>query len=76
MEIGTLVSLRSGGPAMTVVQAHDTAVKSVTCLYFNTVSGLFVEHRLPIASLRTAGTKPETPVDANSMRVSSLGGAR
>jgi hypothetical protein len=45
-------------------------------MYYNTVSGLFVEHRLPVASLRAAGTKPETPADANSMRVSSLGGTR
>jgi uncharacterized protein YodC (DUF2158 family) len=76
MEIGTLVSLRSGGPAMTVVQTHNTAIQTVTCLYFNTVSGLFVEHCLPTACLRAAGTKPETPTDASSMRVSSLGGAR
>lgn len=56
--IGDIVSLRSGGPAMTV---SDISGNSVTCVYYNTITGLYEKASFWFQCLRTAGTQPTAP---------------
>lgn len=74
MEIGDTTSLRSGGPIMTVVNMvkldNDHAL--VTCMYFNTVTGLVETCNIPMVALRASFNLPVAPDDVKAMRGTSV----
>ena len=41
--VGDVVTLRSGGPDMTVIIGQKPGESALTCLYYNEASGLYVQ---------------------------------
>lgn len=71
MEIGLIVALKSGGPAMTVTYYSPTN-NLVRCTYYNPVTGKF-EHNVEFTEtvLRSQFSSPVVPADAGIMRATS-----
>jgi uncharacterized protein YodC (DUF2158 family) len=59
---GDIVSLRSGGVLMTVA---DTSGNSVTCQYYNPISGRIEKETFFKFQLRTGATAPQNPNGVN-----------
>lgn len=65
MEIGDLVTLKSGGVPMTVTKASKSAV---TCMFYNPISGKIEQTDIPPGALRESYTAPAAPTSATYMR--------
>lgn len=71
MEVGSIVSLKSGGPAMTVT-AYNSTNRIVFCTYYNPVTGLYHHNmEFPAVVLRSQFSSPVVPADAGIMRATS-----
>lgn len=57
---GDIVSLRSGSIHMTV--SARIGERSVSCVYYNAVSGLFTEQTFFASCLRGGTTAPQNPI--------------
>jgi uncharacterized protein YodC (DUF2158 family) len=69
VEIGSVVRLKSGGPAMTVVELYmKEGVYKTDCAYFDGPHGIHRSHcveRIPVAALELCEEWPEA-TDANT----------
>jgi len=68
--VGTVVSLKSGGPVLTVTYVNVN--NDVSLIYFNPVSGLFETIVTKLEAVREATTPPQAPQDAAGMRSQSV----